>query len=159
MGANKCETVEVLLDAGVCVEFRTVTGGSPLTALSANEDSDPEVVRLVIENLKRSLSKEGCLARLNYQQKPTTFQWKSINFVAKSLYRLGFSKSSLVSFLALEAGTTPLNFAVRRGDVEIVKILLENGADPFIKNDVGMDAFDFCVQSGPFPSVMKILRK
>ena len=39
----------------------------------------------------------------------------------------------------------PLNFAVARGDVEIVKILLKNGADPFIKNDLGMDAFKILI--------------
>ena len=57
------------------------------------------------------------------------------------------------------AGTTALNFAVIRGDVEIVKILLENnGADPYVENDLGMNAFDICKEAGPFPSVMKRLR-
>ena len=61
--------------------------------------------------------------------------------------------------LAVESGTTALNFAVMRGDVEIVKILLENGADPYIENDLGMNAFDMCNKSGPFPSVERVLRK
>ena len=46
-----------------------------------------------------------------------------------------------------------------RGDVEIVKILLENGVDPYIDNDLGMNAFDMCDVSGPFPSVTKALRE
>ena len=43
------------------------------------------------------------------------------------------------------------------GDVEIVKILLENGADPYVENDLGMDAFEICETCGPFPSVRKVL--
>ena len=57
----------------------------------------------------------------------------------------------------MEGGTTALNKAVMRGDVEIVKLLLENGADPYIENDLGMNAFDICEKSGPFRSVRKVL--
>ena len=46
-----------------------------------------------------------------------------------------------------------------RGDVEIVKILLENGADPYVENDLGMNAFDMCDTSGPFPSVKRVLQE
>ena len=59
--------------------------------------------------------------------------------------------------LALESGTTSLNRAVMRGDVEIVKILLENGANPFVQNDLGMNAFEICDRCGPYPSVKKVL--
>ena len=52
-----------------------------------------------------------------------------------------------------------MNCAVFRGDVEIVKILLEHGADPHVENDLGMNAFDVCEQSGPFPSVREALQK
>ena len=69
------------------------------------------------------------------------------------------SKTSLMRFLAFESGTTALNLAVMRGDVEIVKLLLENGADPFIENDMGMNAFDICHEAGPFPSVQRALRE
>ena len=61
--------------------------------------------------------------------------------------------------MSLWPGTTALNYAVMRGDVEIVQILLENGADPYIENDLGMNAFDLCEKSGPFPSVRRALRK
>ena len=51
------------------------------------------------------------------------------------------------------------SLAVIRGDVEIVKILLENGADPYIENDLGMNAFDMCNNAGPFPSVYRALKE
>ena len=46
-----------------------------------------------------------------------------------------------------------------RGDVEIVKILLENGADPYVENDLGMNAFDICNMAGPFASVIRALQE
>ena len=62
-------------------------------------------------------------------------------------------------FFRVFAGTTAFNFAVIRGDVEIVKILLENGADPYVENDLGMNAFEICDKSGPFPNVRTVLEE
>ena len=62
-----------------------------------------------------------------------------------------------MGFLASWAGTSPLNWVVVRGDVEIVKILLKNGANPFVENDLGMNAFEICDRCGPYPSVKSIL--
>ena len=44
-------------------------------------------------------------------------------------------------------------------DVEIVKILLEYGADPYVENDLGMNAFEICDEAGPFPSVKNVLEE
>ena len=86
-------------------------------------------------------------------------KWRGIHFAAKVLYRSKLSKNGLIESLAQDQGTTALNCAVFRGDVEIVKILLEHGADPHVENDLGMNAFDVCEQSGPFPSVREALQK
>ena len=94
---------------------------------------------------------------MNYKRTSTTLKWKGIYFVAKALHRTGTSKTGLMAFLAVESETTALNRAVMRGDIEIVKILLENGADPYIENDLGMNAFDTCKDAGPFPSVQRVL--
>ena len=61
--------------------------------------------------------------------------------------------------LAADSGTAALNYAVMRGDVEIVKVLLENGADPYVENDLGMNAFDIGNNAGPFPSVNRALQE
>ena len=63
----------------------------------------------------------------------------------------------MIASLARESGTSTLNCAVFRGDVEIVKILLVNGADPYIENDLGMNAFGICEKVGPFPNVQRVL--
>ena len=52
-----------------------------------------------------------------------------------------------------------LRYAARRGDVEIVKLLLEAGADPYIENEMGLNSFDITRKFGPFPSVMRVLNK
>jgi len=157
MGANKLETVKVLLNAGARLDFRTFAGGTILTGAVENEDSDPEVVRLILEKLKSSSNSKTFTSLVNYQKKSSTLKWKSIYFIAKALYRTGISKTELMISLAISAGSTPLNLAVIRGDVEIVKLLLENGANPYVENDLGMNAFDVCDTVGPFPKVRSAL--
>ena len=61
--------------------------------------------------------------------------------------------------MSIDSGRSALNVAVIRGDVEIVKILLENGANPYIENDLNMNAFDICEKVGPFPSVQRALQE
>ena len=116
---------------------------------------------LVLKKLKSSCNEDVKKFHdlVNYNRKSTTLKWKSIYFTSKALYRTGMAKSGLMGYLAIESGTTPLNLAVIRGDVEIVKILLKNGANPFVKNDLGMNAFEICDRCGPYPSVKEVLLK
>jgi ankyrin repeat protein len=157
MGANKLETVKVLLNAGARLDYRTFGGGTALTGAVENEDSDPNAIRLILEKLKSSSDSKTFISLVNYQRKSTALKWKSIYFIAKALYRTGLSNSGLMAFLAIESGTTALNYAVRRGDVEIVKLLLEDGADPYVENDLGMNAFEICKKCGPFSRAKKLL--
>jgi hypothetical protein len=48
-----------------------------------------------------------------------------------------------MNHLARESGCTALHYAVHRGDVDIVNLLLEHGADPSIKNDLGKTPVDY----------------
>ena len=124
-----------------------------------NEDSDPNVVRLVLEKLKNSYHDKEFTSIVNDKRTSTTLKWKGIYSVAKVLYRTGASKGGLMKSLAIDSGTTALNLAVVRGDIEIVKILLEFGADPYVENDLGMNAFEICDEAGPFPSVRRVLEE
>jgi len=159
-GANKLETVKVLLNAGTRTDFQTFSGGTVLTGAVENEDSNPEVVRLLLGKLKSSLnSNHELISLVNYRYTSRTLKWKIIRFIAMVFYRMNVYKSGLMASFAINAGTTPLNYAVVRGDVEIVKLLLEAGADPYVENDLGMNAFKICEKFGPFPSVLKALSK
>lgn len=40
-------------------------------------------------------------------------------------------------------GTTPLMMAVRYGTADVARLLVEEGADPTLKNDLGLTAIDF----------------
>ena len=42
-------------------------------------------------------------------------------------------------------------------DEEIVKLLLDAGADPYLENEMGVNVFNICEMSGPFPNVMRLL--
>ena len=159
IGTSKLDSIKVLLNAGCNLDYRTHSGSSVLMNAVANEDSDPNVLRLILEKLKNSCTREQFLEMINYRRKPTTLKWKSIHFVARMLYRTGLSQSLLIRHMALESGGSVLHSAVERGDIEIVKILLENDADPLVKNTLGMDAFDLCNFFGPFPRVLKALHE
>ena len=117
------------------------------------------VVRIVLEKMKSSCSPKEFSSIVNYKRTSTTIKWKGIYLVARTLYRAGLTNTGVLHSLASDSGSSALNLAVRRGDVEIVKILLENGADPYVENDLGMNAFDICNKAGPFPSVNRALQE
>ena len=151
------ETWYALRYAGASLDYRTFSGSNVLINASDNEDSDPEVVRVILEKMKSSCSAKEFTSIVNYRLKASTVKWKVLYFVSKNLNRTGLSKSGLMYAMSLWPGTTALNIAAWRGDVEIVKILLENGADPCVENDLGMNALDICEKFGPFPSVKRAL--
>ncbi len=74
-----------------------------------------------------------------------------IRTISQSLVKIKASRSRLIQSVAEDGGMTPLHYTV--------KILLENGADPHVENDLGMNAFEICEKCGPFPSVRKLLWK
>ena len=86
-------------------------------------------------------------------------KWKILRGCAKLAVRCRLVKSMLSHRLAHGAGLTALHYAARRGDVEIVTLLLEAGADPYVENEMGLSSFDISDKFGPFPSVSKALRE
>ena len=76
MGANKLETVKVLLDAGASLDFRTFTGGTCLTGAVENEDSDPDVVRVILEKNQVIMQSKRVFFYRQLPRKSTTVKWK-----------------------------------------------------------------------------------
>ena len=53
-------------------------------------------------------------------------------------------------------GTTPLMMAAHYGSIEAVQLLLEEGADPILKNQLGLTAADFALRVSRTESAEKI---
>ena len=49
--------------------------------------------------------------------------------------------------IADSTGTTPLIWAVKRGNEELANLLLQNNADRSLKDEMGMTAFEYAVKS------------
>ena len=78
-----------------------------------------------------------------------------IRFVAKIAYRSS-NANGLLEMLAWGAGATAMHHAAYRGDIEIVELLLQAGADPSLKNDLGQDSL---AMSASFPELVGMLEK
>ena len=66
------------------------------------------------------------------------------------------TNAGLVCGLARTSGSTALHHAVERGDVDAVSILLQHGADPTVKNDLGKCPIDY---SDAFPGLRGALKR
>ena len=108
-------------------------------------------------NIFDSVEDLGLDGDINYRMSSQHLKWKLFRGTAKVLVRSHVLSSGLALRLALGPGLTALHYAARRGDVEIVTILLKAGADPYIKNEMGMNVFDICEFYGPFEKVREAL--
>ena len=132
LGPNKLATIHRLLKAGAELNALNFSGASYLMLACSNEDSDPNVVRFLLQNCGES-------QHVNLRMISQTDLWRTRRFICKWAIRLGVTKSRLLRRVAESGGLTALHYAVRRGDLEIVELLLEHGAEPLIKNDLGRD--------------------
>ena len=135
-----------------------------------DEDADIEIVKLVIDELKKSkstlsLHTQSCWSTapsisqgVNHPLQAHTTKWKLIQKLFLFSYRTRLSRSATISVLSTNQGETPLHKAVQRGDADIVRILIQNGANPHLRTKLGHSAFDYCTMHGPFPEVMKELK-
>jgi ankyrin repeat protein len=146
MGPNRLKLAEFLIQKGARCSTLTHSGASVLIAACASQDADPSVVKLILQHCNS----------VNYQQKSRTSKWYLIHSIAKTVLRTGLSENLLLKFLALERGETALHKATRRGDVEIVEILLHSGINPSLRNDLGLDAAARCKS---FPELRGVLEK
>jgi len=61
-----------------------------------------------------------------------------------------------VKYLSEAHGATPLQVALQTGNVDVVNILLRNGANPSIKNSMGKCALDYCEA---FPELRSAIKR
>ena len=105
------------------------SGSSTLVLACGNEDCDPQVVRYLLE----------CGVDVNRQITSDTTKWRFVRGVSKLAVRFKMTRSKLMRRVAESGGLTALHYAARRGDMEIVELLLEHGAKRSIKNDLGRE--------------------
>lgn len=65
---------------------------------------------------------------------------------AKAMVALLLEESAYID-AASPNGTTPLMMAVRYGQADVARLLVEEGADPQLKNELGLAALDFARQA------------
>lgn len=110
------------------VEVRNAADESPLMFAALNGDVD--LCRLLIEK-DADVNKPG---------------WSPLHYAATGghleVLNLLLQADAYID-AASPNGTTPLMMAAQYGTPSAVKLLLEAGADPMLKNDLGLSAFDF----------------
>lgn len=115
------------------VEVRNVADESPLmlAALSGNLD----LTRLLVQK-DADVNKPG---------------WTPLHYAATNghvhVMSLLIDENAYIDAQSPN-GTTPLMMAAHYGTPSAAKLLLEAGADPTLKNDQGLNAFDFANQAG-----------
>eukprot|EP00938_MAST-03A_sp_MAST-3A-sp1_P000338 g338.t1 len=131
MGPRKLDLVKYLVKTKTADVFAlNNSGASVLTLACSNEDADPKVIQYLIQETRICV---------NHQIESQTTKWKVVRAAARLVVRLKLTTSKLMKRVAENCGLTALHYAARRGDVEIVELLLEHGAKPSIKNDLGRD--------------------
>ncbi len=119
IGPNKFELVKFLIEE-INASVRCITNsGSHLLSLAAeNEDADPKVIRYLLSRQE--------LFDINMKVTSQTIKWKLIRSIARIATQSSISRSDLLRALVEEGGTNPLYHAVKRGDAEIVEILMQH---------------------------------
>jgi ankyrin repeat protein len=148
MGPQKLKIVRYLiekLNAGI--EHINKSGTSSLILACSNEDADPKVVQYLLER---------CNLNINRQITSRTVKWKMLRTIARFVVRFKLTQSKLYRRVAESGGLTALHYAARRGDVEIVELLMAHNAQPFIKNNLGRDVFSYC---DSFPEIKGAIKR
>ncbi|NMM27825.1 MAG: ankyrin repeat domain-containing protein [Glaciimonas sp.] len=132
-GGSK-KVIEVLIDArNIDYEARAFNGNTALMLAAYKEL--PQVVQTLLDK-GAEVNRPG---------------WTALHYAAtvgnNDIVRLLLDKFAYID-AASPNGTTPVMMAARSGHILTVKLLLDEGADATLKNQLGMSAIDFAVKFG-----------
>jgi len=144
MGPDKGELTDLLMISGANPFCVTHHGSTLLVCASENEDTSLELLQSLCERFPELVNK---------QRRSQTWTFKTISTFCKFLKKCHLSSSPIVEMFSEEPGCVCLHFAVKRGDLRAVEILLNAGANPNIRNDMGQTPIDFCDTYGPYPKI------
>lgn len=129
---DSLKVADFLLDQTVVqVEARNPQGESPLM-MAALKGHLPQARRLI--QRKAEVNKPGWT--------PLHYAASNAAPVSVDMVRLLLEHHAYID-AASPNGSTPLMMAAHYGSTEVVQLLLEEGADPMIRNEQGMTAIDF----------------
>ena len=132
----------------VTVDIKNKLGYTPI--IVAIESGNNEMLEELIKRGASLKEKHPVMGRLTLH---TACYYENIDAVRIILSH----DKSLVNYQSESDGWTPLNDAVLKGNVEIVKLLLENGADPRIENYQHETSIDMATRFGK-GEIVKLLR-
>ncbi|MHA7602310.1 ankyrin repeat domain-containing protein [Alicycliphilus sp. T452] len=119
--------------------------------LKVEERNAKDESALMLAALRGNLSAARTLIALDADVNKTG--WTPLHYAAsgttaeaKAMVALLLEESAYID-AASPNGTTPLMMAVRYGSGDVARLLIEEGADPTLKNDLGMTAIDFARQA------------
>ncbi|GMH37666.1 hypothetical protein BSKO_05539 [Bryopsis sp. KO-2023] len=181
------EVVEILLEAGVQVDKRSKSGATPL--MVAAQEDHVDVVRLLLEaganvNISKKKSGQTALwsATFNGHEEVASLLLEngadsnivdevsgaSPLYVAVRQNHLPLAKlmveNGAASNAGLRNGFTPLHVASAVASEAFVRLLLDNGANPMLKDDKNMSAIDILgkaredVPSEEYQKILKMLQ-
>ncbi len=114
----------------------------PDTRVEARNTADESV--LMLAALKGQLSR--CQVLIERGADVNKTGWTPLHYAATGghveVIRLLLDRHAYID-AGSPNGSTPLMMAARYGNASAVKLLLEEGADPSVKNEQGMNAWDF----------------
>lgn len=129
---------------------------SPQTKVEIRNDNDESPLMLAAIKGQMDLVKQ-LIARDADINKPG---WTALHYAASS-GQVEIMKLLLEKYAFIDAqspnGTTPLMMAAMYGSPQSVKLLLDEGADPLMKNQQNMTATDFALQ-GQRPDAVELLK-
>jgi ankyrin repeat protein len=94
----------------------------------ADACSNPQMDVATLELIKRHAGAPN----INTRFQPRTLKWAAFESLCELLEHAGRGKRGVVRSVANKRGSTPLHWAARRGRLDLVRWLLENGAEPSV---------------------------